>query len=516
MTPTIVDDGMGKCIEKDPADAGMWSAIFGDNTWHNVDGKKGLFCTITVKMKISGTVDYVMRTCPEPGLSVDACKGKYTTWDTVVLSTQHLDGVPYTTTMDLPYEDYKTKYDPKVVAGKFLWDILAGDFVKCFNNPGLNSSCAWAAATLIPVGKLADAAKGIVALRFAMETGVGLEDAKLALQATLKGYTSPVVDKLTAAADAVAKFRLSLKDGVGSDAALDALSKDPSVDRALVDELKAESDTARDLRTACGRNSFPAGTPVLMADGTTRPIEQVKIGDLVKATDPTTGVSSSQLVQNTIYTPDDRDFTELTVAAPDGTGSTITSTDHHPYWSQSAHAWRDAAALTTGDTLQTADGRTVRITGTRHWTTLQAAYNLTVSNVHTYYVLAGATPVLVHNSDTPEWCPAVFADLGNGSFMSPGGLLYAPGKIEHVLAHTAVNTSRATHTVFLEKNPIKVLDLVDDAWTFRSRAIRVPGDDAVWIVPMNDVIGTNGEKFIRLAINPGTNQILSAYPVMGP
>ncbi|MGW3043693.1 hypothetical protein ACWC9T_27435 [Kitasatospora sp. NPDC001159] len=30
----------------------------------------------------------------------------------------------------------------------------------------------------------------------------------------------------------------------------------------------------------------------------------------------------------------------------------------------------------------------------------QTAYNLTVDQLHTYYELAGATPVLVHNCDT--------------------------------------------------------------------------------------------------------------------
>jgi len=34
---------------------------------------------------------------------------------------------------------------------------------------------------------------------------------------------------------------------------------------------------------------FPAGTPVLMADGTTRPIEDVAVGDHVACTDPDTG-----------------------------------------------------------------------------------------------------------------------------------------------------------------------------------------------------------------------------------
>lgn len=43
-------------------------------------------------------------------------------------------------------------------------------------------------------------------------------------------------------------------------------------------------------------------------------------------------------------------------------------------------------------------------------------YNLTVRQLHTYYVLAGGTPVLVHNSDwcTPEERIEDAADIGNG------------------------------------------------------------------------------------------------------
>ncbi|MGW2254826.1 polymorphic toxin-type HINT domain-containing protein, partial [Kitasatospora sp. NPDC001660] len=400
MTSQTVDDGMSKCIQDDPTKQGILGLFSDSKTWHNVGGKKGLFCTITVKVKVSGTVDYVMRTCPEVGLGLDACKGKYQTWDTVVLSTQHLDGVPYSTTVDMSFDDYKLKYGPDAIASKILFDLVAGDFVKCFNNPGLNASCGWAVATLIPVGKLTEAAKGIVAFRYALETGVGIEDAKLALQATLNGYSNAIIGKLTDTAAAVARFRLTLKDGVGTDAALAALSHDPNADAALIHQLQGEAKVAAAAWASCQTgNSFPAGTGVLMADGTSRPIEQVRVGDRVTATDPVTGATSAQRVEATIYTPDDHEFTELTIAAPDGSSAAVTSTSHHPYWSESARAWRVAADLTTGDTVRTPEGRAVRITGTRSWTTLQAAYNLTVSDVHTYYVFAGATPVLVHNAN---------------------------------------------------------------------------------------------------------------------
>ncbi|WP_441247103.1 polymorphic toxin type 27 domain-containing protein [Kitasatospora sp. McL0602] len=149
---------------------------------------------------------------------------------------------------------------------------------------------------------------------------------------------------------------------------------------------------------AAAGNSFPAGTRVLMADGTTAPIERIRIGQQVLAGDPGTARTSARRVDDTIVTPDDRDFTDLTVTAADGTSAKVTSTDHHPYWSANLHTWRDAADLVPGDSVLTAAGRPAQIAAVRHWKTLQPAYNLTVNALHTYYVLAGSTPVLVHNS----------------------------------------------------------------------------------------------------------------------
>ncbi|GGT30330.1 MULTISPECIES: polymorphic toxin-type HINT domain-containing protein [Streptomyces] len=155
-------------------------------------------------------------------------------------------------------------------------------------------------------------------------------------------------------------------------------------------------------------NSFPAGTPVLMADGAARPIEQVRPGDAVLATDPESGVTSPRPVEATIHTPDDIDFTGITLSADAGRG-TLTSTDHHPFWSENRRQWTDAADLNSGDTLRTSDGAAVAIEKVVHWKELRGAYNLTVNGLHTYYVLAGATPVLVHNSNGLCSRPAAIA-----------------------------------------------------------------------------------------------------------
>ncbi|MFD5415769.1 polymorphic toxin-type HINT domain-containing protein, partial [Streptomyces nojiriensis] len=151
------------------------------------------------------------------------------------------------------------------------------------------------------------------------------------------------------------------------------------------------------ISCAAKKHSFPAGTPVLMGDGATRPIEQIEIGDTVLATDPASGTTGPRRVEATIYTPDDREFTSITLRPQDGRGS-LTATDHHPFWSETRKRWTDAADLNTGETLRNPGGTTVEIEKVTRWKDLKPAYNLTVNDLHTYYVLAGTTPVLVHNS----------------------------------------------------------------------------------------------------------------------
>jgi hypothetical protein len=143
-------------------------------------------------------------------------------------------------------------------------------------------------------------------------------------------------------------------------------------------------------------HSFPAGTPVLLEDNSTRPIEQIKIGDSVLATDPVTGESGPRRVEVTIRTPDDRNFTDIELA-PEHGGGQVTATDHHPFWSETRKSWINAADLTPNDALRQPSGEAVSVTKVSHWKTLKAAYDLTVNDLHTYYVVAGNTPVLVHN-----------------------------------------------------------------------------------------------------------------------
>ncbi|MFJ4916995.1 polymorphic toxin-type HINT domain-containing protein [Streptomyces sp. NPDC088726] len=148
-------------------------------------------------------------------------------------------------------------------------------------------------------------------------------------------------------------------------------------------------------------NSFTPGTRVLMADGTSKPIEKVKIGDEVLATDPETGITKTREVTAEIKGRGLKHLVKVTIDTDGDKGNrtaSVTATDGHPFWVPELNAWVGATDLKVGERLRTSAGTLVEIDSVKRWTEAAATvHNLTVGDVHTYYVLAGATPVLVHN-----------------------------------------------------------------------------------------------------------------------
>ncbi|MDG4770307.1 polymorphic toxin-type HINT domain-containing protein [Solwaraspora sp. WMMD792] len=135
-----------------------------------------------------------------------------------------------------------------------------------------------------------------------------------------------------------------------------------------------------------------------MADGSHKPIEDVEIGDRVVASDPETGETAVKAVTATIEGTGDKDLVEITVAVGDGQESqAITATDGHPFWVASQATWRDASTLRPGDELLAPDGSRLRVIDILAYQQPATVHNLTVADIHTYYVLAGNVPVLVHN-----------------------------------------------------------------------------------------------------------------------
>ncbi|WP_432247283.1 polymorphic toxin-type HINT domain-containing protein [Streptomyces sanyensis] len=187
---------------------------------------------------------------------------------------------------------------------------------------------------------------------------------------------------------------------------------------------------------SCLNNSFLPGTKVLMADGTTKPIDQVKGGDKVIATDEKTGETRVETVTAEIKGEGLKHLVKVTIDTDGPAGEAtaeVTATDGHPFWVPELGKWIDATDLKPGQWLRTSAGTYVQIAAVKRWTSPGATvHNLTVSDAHTYYVVAGATPVLVHNCGDKVWEPfregVDHADQGSlpaSAGISPGSSLAA-------------------------------------------------------------------------------------------
>ncbi|WP_328468402.1 HINT domain-containing protein [Actinoplanes sp. NBC_00393] len=161
-------------------------------------------------------------------------------------------------------------------------------------------------------------------------------------------------------------------------------------------------------------NSFVPGTPVLLAGGASKPIEDIRVGDLVVATDPVTGVTRPERVLETFTRTSRKVLVDLRVdtdgAAGDRT-ATITATDNHPFWAPNLGEWVEAGDIIAGLELLNASGERVEVEAVRERRRWATVHNLSVANLHTYYVVPGGMAVLVHNV-TPIPCGPVFPTTG--------------------------------------------------------------------------------------------------------
>jgi RHS repeat-associated protein len=176
--------------------------------------------------------------------------------------------------------------------------------------------------------------------------------------------------------------------------------------RARLRGGKAEPAGSNESNGSCPgpTHSFTASTLVLMADGSSKPISQVKPGDKIANAVPGDRNGEAHKVEKVIVTKTDHDFVDLTIATQDPHGGLasvgkLTTTDHHPFYDITQAAFVDAAHLKPGDHLQEPGGHVAEILDVHRYTANATTYDLTINGLHTYYVQAGTTPVLVHNCD---------------------------------------------------------------------------------------------------------------------
>ncbi len=190
--------------------------------------------------------------------------------------------------------------------------------------------------------------------------------------------------------------------------------------------------------------------------------------------------------------------------------------------------WIQAQNLQRGDLLLTDSGSTAEVITLEIKDEPLKAYNLTVDEYHTYFVKGGVisdniSAVWVHN-DCGSEDKTTKKKVTNGvklsynsaqrTWTSPAGLVYGQGskhgnRIKHVLSHTVPNPNKPIHTVFNVKRN-EVLGLIDEAWIKRGNPLQE--DRGTFVVPMNKIVGTNGEKNIRIIVRPDTNEIITAFP----
>ncbi|WP_146174076.1 RHS repeat-associated core domain-containing protein [Saccharothrix carnea] len=275
-------------------------------------------------------------------------------------------------TEGISWEDYqraladvhKTKWD---VIKEVAWEVLKeisgwNDIVDCFTKGDI-WGCAGLVAGLVPWGKAAKVLEaGYNALKAVGRLAGIVDKAKGVLR-----RVQTITDDITRAA--TEKFQKLLANG----------------------------------STSCAKHSFVATTLVLMADGSTKPISEVEIGDKVKATDPTTGETTDRAVVATIVHTDEDDMTRLTVTNTDGPTGTVDATSWHPVWVDAENRFVNIGDLESGQLLTSAEGASPRVIDIDRYIKVEPVHDLTVEGVHTYYVGIGNSSVLVHNCGDKLW-----------------------------------------------------------------------------------------------------------------
>ena len=80
--------------------------------------------------------------------------------------------------------------------------------------------------------------------------------------------------------------------------------------------------------------------------------------------------------------------------------------------------------------------------------------------------------------------------------------------IAHVMDHSGpslLKPNKKVHTIF-KKHPIRT---TNKAWKKQSM---IPPSDGVYIIPMKGA-GTLGENAVKIVVVPGTNKLVTAFPI---
>ncbi len=178
---------------------------------------------------------------------------------------------------------------------------------------------------------------------------------------------------------------------------------------------------------------FVAGTPVLMADGTTKPIEEIRPGDMVLSAnhlDPEGKTKAARVAR--FFDNGEKTVVRLVVGEQE-----LVCTPERPFYVV-GKGWVRADALVEDDLCLNANGERVAFVSREALAEARRVYNIEVEGTHTYFVGEG-DEVLAHNACGHHYLPCgvltrlaaeepeLFSQLSTDSIKVAGG--YYSGKL---------------------------------------------------------------------------------------
>jgi hypothetical protein len=232
---------------------------------------------------------------------------------------------------------------------------------------------------------------------------------------------------------------------------------------------------------------FAPGTRVLMADGSTRSIDAIDVGDWILSDVPMDGQPPEPHRVTELHRSATYRLFHIEIAG----AAEVVATGRHPFWTE--RGWLAAEELDIEDVLFTNRGEWVHVTSIGVESKESPTYNLSVEAGHTFFVVAGSAAVLVHNVDPWD----ILYTQGN----------YAPKFAEGPLAGKAV-ADVAAEARLLGRLPdgltLNAMRMGDGRWaTLNNRTLAVAQRANLPDVDLVEVGDSGLNKFNRLLRDAG-------------
>ncbi len=163
---------------------------------------------------------------------------------------------------------------------------------------------------------------------------------------------------------------------------------------------RARKATDIPVASAVGRQcSFTEDTPVLMCDGSLKPIQHVRAGEFVLSRSEETGEFGCREVVDP-YSNADKAIIRIELLALDGTLEIIEATANHPFYVE-GQGWTRVDELNVNDHVPDSRDGLLRIIALESTQRIETVYNFGVEEFHSYFV--GELGAWVHNCFNSPW-----------------------------------------------------------------------------------------------------------------